>query len=206
MDGISDQKAKLRRAVLHRRHGTSQEIRDASGKRLADAAIDAGIVQANATIACFVSMGSEVPTSALLDHFLDIHAQILVPRLGSGLDMGWSRYSGAAGLVDMGGHRPAEPADRTLPADALAQASTIFVAALAVDRLGNRLGRGAGWYDKALRYRNQESRIIAICWPWEFSDRPVPHSSFDVRVDGVLTPRSFTPIDKLQDARPYAVQ
>ena len=43
-----------------------------------------------------------------------------------------------------------EPQEPWLPAEAIAEATVVFVPALAVDRAGARLGRGAGFYDRTL--------------------------------------------------------
>lgn len=180
--------------------------RTASSQQLLDTAISAELIHPHTTVACFVSMGSEVQTSTLLEHMIRNDVKVLVPRLGHGLEMGWSFYAGEASLHAMGKHRPAEPDDAVLTADAIDMASMIFIAALAIDHEGNRLGRGAGWYDQALQLRNPDSPIIAICWPEELLDRPIPHSTMDVPVNGVLTPTSFTPIGKRADARPQKVQ
>ncbi|MFT8705342.1 5-formyltetrahydrofolate cyclo-ligase [Bifidobacterium aquikefiricola] len=196
MESIASQKSALRHTILRRRSLVPQTSRLASAKQLAHVTQRVDLVKAHATIACFVSMGSEVRTSGLLQYCMEQSVRVLVPRLGKGLDMGWSYYSGAETLEDKGERRPAEPTDEILPPEALEQATTIIIAALAVDSQGNRLGRGAGWYDQALQYRNPDARIIAVCWPWEVSQVPIPHDSNDVAVDGVLTPLDFTPIDK----------
>ncbi|MFR2314339.1 MAG: 5-formyltetrahydrofolate cyclo-ligase [Bifidobacterium sp.] len=57
------------------------------------------------------------------------------------------------------------------------------------------MGRGGGWYDHALEYRAAGARVVAVCWPWEPTDKPVPHEDHDIPVDGVLT---------RTDLRPYA--
>ncbi|MFT8358175.1 5-formyltetrahydrofolate cyclo-ligase [Bifidobacterium aquikefiri] len=196
METIASQKSALRHEILHRRSKISKAARLASAQQLVNVAKRCDLIKAQTTIACFVSMGSEVRTSAFLQYCMEQPARVLVPRLGRGLDMGWSYYSGNETLENKGRHRPAEPADEVLPPAALEHASTIFIAALVVDGQGNRLGRGAGWYDQALQYRNRNAQIIAICWPWEISQLPIPHDSNDVAIDGVLTPLDFTPIDK----------
>ncbi|WP_420796576.1 5-formyltetrahydrofolate cyclo-ligase [Bifidobacterium pseudolongum] len=43
--------------------------------------------------------------------------------------------------------------------------------ALRVDRCGARLGRGGGWYDRALAWRRSGVPLVAVCWPWEFTRR-----------------------------------
>ena len=65
------------------------------------------------------------------------------------------------------------------------------VPAFAVDEHGFRLGRGGGWYDRALLRRSATARVIAVCWPWETTDTTVPHEPHDIPVDGTLTPDGY---------------
>ncbi len=89
----------------------------------------------------------------LLDTLLGLGKRVLLPVARSGADgvplpMQWGRYR-PGGLVAarMGLQEPQEP---WLPAEAIAEATVVFVPALAVDRAGARLGRGAGFYDRTL--------------------------------------------------------
>lgn len=126
------------------------------------------------TVAAYVSMGGEAPTDVLLDMLVGRGLRVLVPRLGRGRDIGWGEYHGRAALRDMprtqrGGLRPAEPEGATLTAEAIGAARVIFVPAFAIDVNGYRLGRGGGWYDRALTLRNRDAITIGICWDWELA-------------------------------------
>ena len=90
---------------------------------------------------------------ALLDTLLRLGVRVLLPVArddadGMPLPMQWGQYR-PGGLVAarLGLHEPPEP---WLPAEAVADAAVVFVPALAVDRAGVRLGRGAGFYDRSL--------------------------------------------------------
>ncbi|PLS26159.1 5-formyltetrahydrofolate cyclo-ligase [Bifidobacterium parmae] len=152
------------------------------------------------TVAAYVSMGSEVELRPLLAAMLDAGARVLVPLLGSGLEVGWGELRGLADLHAMdapgpGRLRPDEPQVATLPPEALGEASLVVVPTLAVDRSGTRLGRGGGWYDRALEHRAPDAPVVAVCWPWELLDadaEPLPREPHDLPVDGALTPDGVT--------------
>jgi 5-formyltetrahydrofolate cyclo-ligase len=71
----------------------------------------------------------------------------------------------------------------------LAQAAIVVVPALSVDRRGNRLGRGRGYYDRALS--DLAGSVVAVVYDDELIDE-VPAEPHDRRVDAVLQPRGLT--------------
>ena len=85
--------------------------------------------------------------------------------------------------------RPDEPDTQTLGPAALGDADLVIVPALAVDAHGVRLGRGGGWYDRALTYRRGGVPVVAVCWPWECMADDLPRQSHDIPVDWVVTPQ-----------------
>lgn len=227
-DARIEMKRRLRHEAIARRRTVAEEERVAAGVRLAgrlrdlpwpmpahtttaariahdgddkDATDAADIVDlTDVTVAAYVSMGSEIELRPLLEALLTAGARVLVPLLGSGLEVGWGELRDLDGLhvMDEAGsrhHRPDEPQVATLPPEALGEASLIIVPTLAVDRSGTRLGRGGGWYDRALAHRAPDAPVVAVCWPWELLDadaEPLPREPHDLPVDGALTPDGVT--------------
>ena len=74
-----------------------------------------------------------------------------------------------------------------MPATTLAEASVVFVPAVAVDRAGVRLGRGRGFYDRTLVHRDPRARLIAVIRDEELLDE-LPHQPHDVPMTHALTP------------------
>ena len=174
-----------------------------AGRRLAD--LLAGQVLAklghsrgdqSLTVAAFSSIRGEIAMDPSLDLLVGRGYQVLIPMLGTGIQVGWGRLQSEQDLDDMKripGWRPDEPDMSALPAQALDQADLILVPALAIDHAGIRLGRGGGWYDRALALRAEQTSVVGICWPGEFVEAPLPHLDHDLPVDAVLTPEGFTP-------------
>ena len=148
------------------------------------------------TVAAFSSIRGEIAMDPSLNLLLGRGYQVLVPMLGTGTQIGWGRLQSEQDLNDMKripSWRPDEPDMPALPAQALNQADLILVPALAIDHAGIRLGRGGGWYDRALELRAEQTPVVGICWPGEFVEVPLPHLNHDLPVDAVLTPEGFTP-------------
>ena len=80
-----------------------------------------------------------------------------------------------------------EPAEPWLAADTIAAATVVLVPALAVDRAGVRLGRGAGFYDRSLPLAAPTARLVAVVRDDELVDR-LPAEPHDVRMTHALTP------------------
>ena len=81
------------------------------------------------------------------------------------------------GVVESTGER--------LGSDAIASVDLVIVPALAVDHQGYRLGRGAGYYDRALPLAT--APIAALLFNGEIIDE-VPHEAHDVPVTMAITP------------------
>jgi 5-formyltetrahydrofolate cyclo-ligase len=64
----------------------------------------------------------------------------------------------------------------------------VFVPALAVDRAGVRLGRGAGFYDRTLPLARAATRLVAVVRDDELVDQ-IPAEPHDVPMTHALTPR-----------------
>lgn len=121
----------------------------AAARTLAEVLLDVPEVRRAASVACYVSVGVEPGTTALLDRLLAAGKRVIVPVLLPDNDLDWAPYAGAASLA------PArrgllEPVTARLGVDAVATADVVLVPGLAVGPDGTRLGRGGGSYDRAL--------------------------------------------------------
>ncbi|WP_236034475.1 5-formyltetrahydrofolate cyclo-ligase [Bifidobacterium saguinibicoloris] len=196
-------KRALRRAAIARRKTVPAADRTAAGAmvaRHARALFDG--LEAGATVAAYVPMGSEIRIEPLLEDALARGLRLLVPMLGTGMEVGWGVLETLDDLAVAGdGHgRPEEPAEaETLGMEALRDAAVVIVPALAVDASGTRLGRGGGWYDRALAHVSPDAPLVAVCWPWEMlpdGADPLPREPHDLPVDGVVTPEGLTMFGK----------
>ena len=142
------------------------------------------------TVCAYVPVGYEPGSIELIDA-LHRRLRVLLPvarrdATGNPQPLQWGEYRPGE-LVDarFGLREPAEP---WLATDAVAQASVILVPALAVDRGGVRLGRGAGFYDRSLPLADPAARMVAVVRDDELVDL-LPAEPHDVRMTHALTPR-----------------
>lgn len=138
-------------------------------------------------VAAYVPAGTEPGSGALLDALVDAGFEVLLPVVAPGppAPLRWARYSGPESLVE-GRFGLLEPIGPTLPTTAVDEAALVLVPALAVDRSGVRLGRGAGYYDRSVAALDS-SRLIAVVYDDELVDE-LPADRFDVSMGWALTP------------------
>jgi 5-formyltetrahydrofolate cyclo-ligase len=175
-------KQHLRSAITARR-----AARDPAEIAAAGAAIGGlarAVIGDAALVAAFIGVGAEPPTDPLIAECIRLGARVLVPAV-RGHALEWSEYGGPDELVQspLGLLEPAGP--RSGP-EAIADCELIVVPALAVDRHGHRLGRGGGFYDRALPLA-PAARAFAVVYDDEVLDE-VPVEAHDARVAGALTP------------------
>ncbi|WP_168703187.1 5-formyltetrahydrofolate cyclo-ligase [Gordonia paraffinivorans] len=147
------------------------------------------------TVAAYVPVGIEpgsvpadsgVAPTAMLDALLDRGVTVLLPVVPEGdpAPLDWARYTGPRSL-ETRRWGLLEPTGTRLGTAAIRAASVIFIPALAVDRTGIRLGRGAGYYDRSIAGLSAE--LVAVVYDDELVDS-LPSDAHDVPVGWVLTP------------------
>ena len=105
-------------------------------------------------------------------------ARVYVPVLLAGGDLDWTPWSASGTTV------------HTLGVDAVRRASVVFVPALAVDRVGHRIGRGGGSYDRALARVDADVPVVALLHRGEIVDA-VPTEPWDRPVTAAVSPAGW---------------
>jgi 5-formyltetrahydrofolate cyclo-ligase len=148
------------------------------------------IVSDEDVVAAYAPIETEPGYPRLPDVLLDLGVRVLLPVArtspdGTPLPLRWAEYRHAALVAAPFGLL--EPDGPWLAPVALATVRTILVPALAVDRRGVRLGRGAGFYDRSLGFRDPAARLIAVVRDDELVDE-LPAEPHDVPMTHALTP------------------
>jgi 5-formyltetrahydrofolate cyclo-ligase len=143
-------------------------------------------VRRAATVAAYVSIGTEPGTSWLLDGLVGAGKRVVLPVLLADGDLDWAAYDGPAAL-GRGRLGTLEPTTRRLGVDAVGTADVVVVPALAVSPTGLRLGRGGGSYDRALARVPVGTLTCAVLYDGELDQR-VPAEPHDRPVTAAVTP------------------
>lgn len=177
-----DDKQLLRAGLLRARAALTPEALAAAAIEIAAHADD--IAVAGRLVAAYAGVGTEPPTRQLLEALAACGARVLLPVV-AGDDLDWAEFTSWAdlGRSERGLLEPAGPRHGRLAAG---RADVVLVPALAVDRRGTRLGRGAGYYDRWLA--DVDTRVIGVVYDTELVD-VLPREPHDRPVDAALTPQ-----------------
>jgi 5-formyltetrahydrofolate cyclo-ligase len=136
-------------------------------------------------VTCFVSMATEPPTSVLRNKLLDLGKNVALPIMQPENTLAWG-FDGSELVKNSYGI--AEPTADKID---ISLASAIIIPGLRVGRDGSRIGRGAGYYDRALADvpLHAKGGPLRICLVFDDEvDDSVPSESHDESIDVIVTP------------------
>ncbi|MFL6095842.1 MAG: 5-formyltetrahydrofolate cyclo-ligase, partial [Blastococcus sp.] len=137
------------------------------------------------TFAAYVPEDDEPGHGRIPAAFTQLGARVLLPVVPTnGRELAWAVDTGRLAPGRLGVLEPVGP---RLGATAVGTADVVVVPALAVARNGIRLGRGGGYYDRALRHARPDAVLVALLFDDEFVDE-LPTEPHDRPVTAVVTP------------------
>ncbi|GAA3723999.1 5-formyltetrahydrofolate cyclo-ligase [Spinactinospora alkalitolerans] len=138
------------------------------------------------TVAAYYSVGTEPDTRKLVTGLWKHGVYVLLPVFRPDGELDWAAYDGPDDMAPAG-HGLLEPTGPRYGAEAVRRCAAVVCPALAVDRSGRRLGRGAGCYDRALAGVGAHALTFAVVYDAELVDS-VPAEPHDLPVRAVVTP------------------
>ena len=178
-----DAKAALRAQFLDRRRARPVGERQSAAAGVTRALLG-GLAGVRA-FAAYVPDDEEPGHGRIPAAFTQLGARVLLPVVPSdGRELGWAVDTGR---LAPGRYGLLEPLGPRLGATAVGTAAVVVVPALAVARDGVRLGRGGGYYDRALKHARADAVVVALVFDDEFVDE-LPAEDHDLRVTAVITP------------------
>lgn len=180
-------KDELRGELLEQRRAMTAEARIEAADAIALHLLAAPIVSRAARVACYLSMPSEPGTGPMIDGLIARGTEVVVPLSLPDGTLEWVAYDPTAPVTSTPLGIP-EPEGERLGAATLESCALVVVPALAVDHAGQRLGRGAGYYDRALA--GVAAPLCAVVFAHELL-ADVPHEPHDIPVHMAVTPQGL---------------
>ena len=185
-------KTVLRRAVRLRRNARPDDVRLAEDRQRFDLLQREITALSPRRVASYLSSPPEPDTLRLIGWLSATRVEVLLPVLtttenGSISAPDWARYAGPDELTT-GPHGIVQPTSAPLGAASLETSDLIVLPGLAGTRSGERLGRGGGWYDRALGDAAAQARTILLLNDDELLAE-LPTQPWDRTVDLIITPR-----------------
>ena len=138
-------------------------------------------VRAARTLLLYHSLADEVYTHDVVAQLFQDGHTILLPKVTGPGTMDLIEYEGPASMT-IGAYHIMEPVGRPFAFDKPIEVG--IIPGMAFDALGNRLGRGKGYYDRLLT-AHPEIYKIGLCFRFQQVDT-VPCASTDIPMDEVL--------------------
>lgn len=179
----------LRAALKQRLADRSPTQRDTAAHAIAPHLLADPAITPASTILAYAALHTELSLDPFIAAALDAGNSIGIPRID------WdTRSMTPVAIANLHDDLETGRYDIRVPRPGLAtlepaQLDVILLPGLGFDRAGNRLGRGAGFYDRfitALHDAGHRPTLIGVCYHAQIVDR-VPTEPHDHRVDRVIT-------------------
>jgi 5,10-methenyltetrahydrofolate synthetase len=185
-EAVSAAKAALRRQVLARRDALDAATRRDWNKRITTRLLALAPLQHVRTVAAYMSIGSEFDTRAFVDYVLARGKTLLLPRVDrAARKVDLCRVTDLERELVPGVWKIPEPAPDA-PVFSGESVDWVLVPGVAFTRRGERLGYGAGYYDRLIAGFAHPPVLVAAAFGMQLVDA-LPLAPHDRPVAEVVT-------------------
>lgn len=190
MEGVNISKDNIRKQYIAFRNKLEKNDILTKSENIAQRLSQLEYVERAKRIMCYVSFGNEVDTHALIKFWISEGKQVCVPRVVN--DSKENRYMHAVQissfdeLKSCGSYGILEPPllkENIISPDLF---DVIIVPGSVFDINKNRIGFGAGYYDRFLSKTSTQCHKIGICFDFQVLNK-VPYDKYDVPLDLLVT-------------------
>ena len=186
-DAIAQAKAALRTTIKARRDALPATTRADYSARITAHLLALDSYRAAQSVLAYMPFGSEFDTRALAAHALAQGKQLLLPRVERGSrTLALHRVKDLARDLQPGLWGIPEPRPELAPQTQVYDFEWVLVPGLAFTLRGERLGYGAGYYDRLIAACTHKPVLVAAAFALQVVDS-IPCTAADQRVHRVVT-------------------
>ena len=185
----------LRRALQKQRQNLSPQEHAIKSAQIAEKLFNAEFFRNSLQVACYFSLQDEVSTHLILQGILAENKHCYLPRLTSieNKQMEFVRYYEDDPLKP-NQYGILEPCKDLVEVVKVDQLDLVLAPLVAFDSLGNRLGMGAGYYDRALANKKQKPFYCGLAYAFQQVEQ-LANEAWDVSLQAVVTEKQVLLID-----------
>lgn len=178
-------KSKLRTNFLEKRNNVSPDMKKKYDEVIFSNFFTLDIVKHAETFFGYNALNTEAGTYLIMKRLLEMGKKLALPRvILSKKTLIWHYVLDLEKDVVPGAYGILEPGENLPEAHALKE-GIVLVPGVAFDRYGNRIGFGAGYYDKFLS-ENEELIKIGLCYSVQISEEEIPVEDHDVSMNIIV--------------------
>lgn len=182
----SELKRDIRRRTISMREEMEEEEVVRRSEEIRGKVLEIPEIRNAHVIMLYASKGKEVRTDELISDLLRLGKRVVLPKTNvEGKEIIPIEILDPEKDLVIGNYGIREPRDEAKRVDP-EEIEVAVVPGVAFDRNGNRIGRGAGYYDRFLAEIRGRAFIIALAFGFQIVDK-IPSSDSDVPVDLIVT-------------------
>lgn len=180
-------KKSLRKIMLQKRKSLSATACEQASILVVQQLIKSEFFLSAKHIACYAACKNEMNVTALFEIIWQSDRICYLPRINTDQTLSFVRYDRDTPLK-LNPFGILEP-DASKVLD-VSQLDVVLVPLVAFDPQGNRLGMGAGHYDRTFAQRSSWIKLVGVAYSWQCVDH-IDADTWDVALDAVLTEVGF---------------
>jgi len=187
---VADEKKYFRAILTETRASMSARLAAALSARVQAAFLASAWYRDSLALLLYSAFGNEVSTEAILDAALASRRAIFYPRIDGRHALSISEVQSRSELRP-GAYGIFEPGTASIDAASLPPC-VVVTPGIAFTRIGERIGRGGGHYDRMLANLPPHAITVGLAYSFQLLDR-VPQSEHDRRLNFVVTESAIYP-------------